>query len=543
MYLPGASWTILGAWVVLGAAFAGVGALVRRASRAPIAGADGWLASFWVGWAATLYALQLWHVFLPVDGRALALVAAVGLAGIVAAGAGPWRVVVRGVRTRWPAVVALVVVALWLANRALSGAQNGDSGLYHVPTIRWVAEHRLVPGLGNLSVFFADNQSYFLYAALVDVGPFVHGGHHVANALLLLVLAARVLLAVDRVARTRAAAPEDVFFALLLPAVVALAFDINLTSPSPDLAVFVLGVVLSGALIALGRRPAQADVLGLALVASAAVTVKLSLAALAAGTLAVALVPRRLRDVPAAAGIAALGLVPWIGRGVVLSGYPVYPSTLGAVPVAWRVPETVVRAASGAILVSQAVPGWWWQAVRNPAWVVRWLDSLEWLQRAVLVPVAIAIGAGLVAAIRRPRPRVPLAVLVPPLASFVFCLVTAPRPRFVGAALWVVAAETVLLALGTDAGAASRRLVLAGALGLALLPFFDGRPVLRRLSGFEPQPRPRVEEVRLESGLVVRVPTVADSCWDAPPPCAPHPDARLRLRRAGDLESGFVIAP
>jgi hypothetical protein len=146
-----------------------------------------------------------------------------------------------------------------------------------------------------------------------------------------------------------------------------------------------------------------------------------------------------------------------------------------------------------------------------------------------------------VAAIRRPRPRGPASVVVPPLASFVFCLVTAPRPRFVGAVLWVLAAEAVLLALGTDAGAASRRLVLAGALVLALLPFLDGRPVFRRLSGFEPQPQPRVEEVRLESGLVVRVPTVADSCWDAPPPCAPHPDPRLRLRRAGDLESGFLI--
>ena len=540
MYLPGASWTILGAWVVLAVAFAGVGTLLRRAWRAPLAGADDWLACFWLGWAATLYALQLWHVVLAVDGRALALVPVAGLAAIVTAGAAPWRIVVRGVRTRWPAMVALVAVALWLANRALGGAQNGDSGLYHVPTIRWVAEHPLVPGLGNLSVFFADNQSYFLYAALVDVGPFVHGGHHVANALLLLVLAARVLLAVDRVARTRAPTPEDVFFALFLPAVAALAFDINLTSPSPDHAVFVLGVVLGGALIALGRRPARADVLALAVVATAAITVKLSLAALAAATLLVALVPRRLRDVPAVAAIVALGLVPWIGRGILLSGYPVYPSTLGAMPVAWRVPETVVREASGAILVSQAVPGWWWQAVRNPAWLVRWLDSLEWLQRAVLVPVAIAIGAGLVAAIRRPRARVPATILVPPLASFVFCLVTAPRPRFAGAALWILAAEAVLLALGTDAGAGSRRLVLAGAIVLALLPFLDGRPVLRRLSGFEPQPRPRLEEVRLESGLVVRVPTVADSCWDAPPPCAPHPDPRLRLRRAGNLESGFV---
>jgi hypothetical protein len=52
-----------------------------------------------------------------------------------------------------------------------------------------------------------------------------------------------------------------------------------------------------------------------------------------------------------------------------------------------------------------------------------------------------------------------------------------------------------------------------------------------------------MKEVETDSGLVVHVPkdSTEDQCWDAPLPCAPSADRRLRLRRPGDLGSGFVI--
>jgi hypothetical protein len=126
--LPGASWTILGAWLLLGLAFTGIGALVRRAWRAPVADANEWFGCFWLGWAATLYGLQLWHFVLPVDGRALVVVAITGAAGIVSCRASVWRALARGLRARWPALLVFAIVALWLANRALGGRRTATAG-------------------------------------------------------------------------------------------------------------------------------------------------------------------------------------------------------------------------------------------------------------------------------------------------------------------------------------------------------------------------------------------------------------------------------
>ena len=352
MLFPRETLLVACAWGVIGLVFTGIGALFRRACGAPTTDAAGWLTCFWLGWALTIFALQLWQLVLPVDVRAAAALAAVGAAGVVASGTGPWRVLGRGVRTSWPALLMFAAVAAWLANRALGGPQNGDTGLYHIPTMRWLAEYPIVPGLGNLYVAYAFNHSYLLYLALLDVGPFAHGSHHLANSILLLVLFGHVLLGIFRALRRRPCTAEDLFYALCLPAAVTLAFDLNFTSPSPDFPVFVIGVVLTGHLVRLLAAPPDGpaptvDLLALAVLAALGITVKLSLAGLALTTVAIAAVrwllhPRaadagRVRTLVAAVLLGALGVVPLMVRGIILSGYPLYPSTVAGVPVSWRV--------------------------------------------------------------------------------------------------------------------------------------------------------------------------------------------------------------
>jgi hypothetical protein len=43
--------------------------------------------------------------------------------------------------------------------------------------------------------------------------------------------------------------------------------------------------------------------------------------------------------------------------------------------------------------------------------------------------------------------------------------------------------------------------------------------------------------------LVLYVPQKGKQCWDSPLPSTPYPRPDLRLRRPGDLASGFVIDP
>lgn len=557
MLFPHEWFLILAAWGVLGIAFAGIGTLFRWACHAPARDAAGWLTCFWLGWALAIFALQLWQLVLPVDGRAAAALGALGTAGMVASGTRPWRVLGRGVRTSWPALLAFALVAAWLANRALGGPQNGDTGLYHIPTMRWLAEWPIVPGLGNLYVAYAYNHSYFLYLAVLDVGPFAHRSHHLANSILLLALFAHVLLGGFRVLRRRPCRPEDLFYALCLPATAALAFNLNFTSPSPDFPVFVLGVVLAGNLVRLlaaspGGPAPTFDLLALALLAAFGITVKLSLAGFAVGTLAVATLswlhhPRaaaagRVRTLVGAGLLGALGVVPWMVRGIILSGYPLFPSMLAGVPVPWRIaPET-----STWILGTSQIPGPYWLAFTSPRWFFTWLQTLGWSERDIVLPLAVAalvlpVTLGLRLIRRGPR-AVSALVLVPPVTQLVFLFAAAPRARYGGAAFWLLAVEGALLVIAGERRAHRAIAVACGGL-LACAPFLDGKPAFRRLAGFEPTPRPALTETRLASGLVVQLPGPSQCCWDGPLPCSPNPSQALRLRRPGELGSGFVLDP
>ena len=243
----------------------------------------------------------------------------------------------------------------------------------------------------------------------------------------------------------------------------------------------------------------------------------------------------------------ALGCVPWVLRNVLLSGCPFYPSPLGALPVDWR-----VQADAAAWITTLMVGGPVWTGLGNVRWAVSRLRSLGWLSWDVLVPTAIAIATipvGLVAISIRLLRRVaemrvrPLLVLLPALASFAFVGAAAPMPRYAGATFWLLAMQAVMLVIGPAAFEAGRlRRVVAGV--AVLIPtgvlLLREPALLSGLTDFQASPPPVVSEVRLPSGLVVAVPRYGQ-CWDAPLPCARSRDPGLRLRRVGELGSGFVI--
>jgi hypothetical protein len=564
--LPDASLLILKAWAVIGVALIGLGLLFRRLSRAPAASVEDVIESFWLGWALLLLLLQLWHFFLPVDQRAAIAAVVIGVIGVVAGGWRPWWAVVRGLPRHLPTVACFVLLALGVSNRALDGPHFGDVGLYHLPVVYWNEAYPIVPGLGNLFVPFGHNISYFLWVAVLEVGPFAHRSFHLANSVLMLALLARGLLGLDRLTRVwRSCTPADVFWALVLPVAVAQAFSLFFTSPSPDQPILAFELVLAGALLTfIGRaapRRADFDVLAITLLATAAVTVKLSTAGLAGATFLLVLVrwlwrerPLRQGDwstVVAAAEIGVAGATIWITGNIVLSGCPLYPSDLAALPVDWRVRADAVKWIEAPMTWGAPL----WQVIRDWRWVLQRLNSWGWYDPNVLLPLSIALVATLAACLHRligsirRRPsgrRVPLIILVPALVSLAFCFVYAPMPRYAGATPWILAADSVLVFIG---GAAyGKGPWVRAIIALAVVTAIGGvllaqRPLLLPVRDFQIKPAPQVEKERLPTGLEVWVPRHSNTCWDAPLPCTPEPQPGLRLRRPGDLAAGFAIDP
>ena len=562
-FVPWAS--VLAGWAVVGALLYGVGCLVARwlgpAHDAPAGPAReqpiGPLVRFWLGWAAVIGLLQLWHFAFPVDGRVYFVLGPLGVLGLFSRRAALVEAARRAATTPRGALGAAVaaLVAACAAALALRRPCNPDSCLYHIATLRWFEQYPIIPGLGNVHLRLAFNHSYYLYASLFDTGPLRGHGEHLPNGLLLLSILVPAAASLPTVLDWRRPQPNSSYLTVALAGVlVDLLLGCNLPSPTADVAVATTGTVLI--LLAIGPAADGAPftpfrLRALGVIAIAAVIAKPSAVIVAAPFALYALVEAwrgeasrgTWRGTAAALAIAAAVLVvPWLVRGAVLSGYPLFPSEIGDLGLSWRVPAGV---GPRELLYERAFARLRADAdfTADYPWVRHWL-RLEWLEnREFLIPAATLLVAGLFAAILALRQRRPLPMArsaVPVGAALVLWWALAPDPRFAVPLLWCAACLAVLFALElahwrTDLAPRAARVLLAAAVVAGAFAE-QWRISLSFRNGFEPPGPERYAEGRLGSGEPVHV--FRGCCLD--PPCVVFGNpANLYLRRPGDFSSGF----
>ncbi len=536
-------------WLVLGSMFAGLGLLVRRQFGLRCDSAEAVFSCFWVGWAASVAFLQLWHLAWRVDGRALAVLALTGVAGLVAS-----RTDLRSPDLRKPAPTTLLTagfclgLGLWVASRAIGPLSAGDTGLYGWPMVKWLTSHPIVAGLGNLHGRLAYNSSFHLYAAVTDAGPWHERPHALANGTLMFVLLAQAVHgSVTLFSKGRAAPAHRLFFALLSgPILAAIAQPgPKLPSLTTDLPTFALALVIASQMLLLltSRRERDFRMFSITVLCAAGIVVKASLAGFAATAFLISWIYwwKRGKSILLmfAGGFAVLA--PWLARNVMLSGYLVYPGGFGAFDVEWRVPRSL------ALEEAYFIAGWarragvhWSRVIDGWDWLPFWLAArpATFWRLVLLAAAALAYAAWRA----RGRPRAPWWILAPAAVSLIFCALTAPNPRFVAAALPTLAAGAVALALPEDARprqAAWLVFLLFIAVPALLAPYRI--PDRYRGASYYSVPTAAHEVKVTHSGLAVHVPKEDEFCWDAPLPCAPYFRPNLRTLVEGDLGSGFVL--
>jgi hypothetical protein len=460
--------SVLFAWSGLCLIFIGLGLFIRRSFGLTIRGAGSVLTAFWIGWAFAILFLQLWHFYFKVDWRVLVPLTAGSTAGLLWNWHDLWHTITKRFPQKCAFCFVLLLMALWLANHAIGPPLNYDSGLYHFTSMRWAASYPIVPGLGNLHYRIAFNSSYFLYVAMLDIGPWAQKSHHLANGLLLLVLLTQILSSGFKLVN----GSEQVyhlFDIMLLAPVLKEAWGANIASPSPDLPVFVLGVVVSRQLLVLlansqySRREIGYAVFFITVLASIGVTVKLSFIALGCAASLLALVvwfarsgregrTDDRRTLSWVTTCVALLLVSWMIRGIILSGYIAYPNVMGSFPVEWRIPRSYVAATTETIQVWARQPG-----SQDPKVLFDWGWLVPWAYRLptfdAVIPLLLTLAGcfcTLFYHVMKYRESKASAVLwlflLPSVASLLFWFMTAPDPRYAGAPFWVLGAGTVALA-------------------------------------------------------------------------------------------------
>ncbi|MFI5197754.1 MAG: LIC_10190 family membrane protein [Thermoanaerobaculia bacterium] len=475
------------------------------------------------------------HVLTPLGPGWAAAFAAAGIALFIAR----WRERLAGVsRTD-----VLAGGALLAALAALSSApvRLYDTGLYHLPSVRWLSEYPVVFGLANLHQRLGTNSSLFPAAALLELPGLGGLSPQLAAALVLFFFSTAVARAIQACFRG-APTPSRLLLALgAWPAILAAADD-SVPSLSTDLPVTFLTIVSAALLLRSGNAERRFEERAALALAALAVSVKLSAAGWFLGCLLAA------RALPPASLL--LFAAPWFVRGVALSGCLFFPSGLGRIgSLPWTIPSD--RAAAAAAKV-----GSWARAGRVPeemvsgvAWLPRW--AVTTAVRPSVAPLLLLGVAGVVLyVLRRPGrdflPSVRRTALASAVAS-VFWFATAPDPRFAYGALFVLAALPFVAARARPVGAATRaeRRAAAVLLGLALAGASGVR--VRRAAqdpvGSHPllsPPRAIVPEAvtrRSAAGEPVFMParpSVDDRCGAAPLPCTPELDPELVVERRAD---------
>ncbi|MBN1688251.1 MAG: hypothetical protein JW893_04050 [Candidatus Omnitrophica bacterium] len=590
-----AMFLIVTGWLLFFLLFLGVGFSLRKVFFSGLKNDPDIFKSFWTGRAASIFFLQFWHLVSAVNLHALIALGLVSCWG--------WFSVSKKLlpllpfsKASWIRLVLFAGVIFWLANRALLAPVNSDSGTYHLSAIQWMTGYPLVPGLANLQRRLALG-SYFLYPALMEIGPWLHRSHHLANGLLLLVLFAQIGVSFRRLTGNRSAClTADLMTVLWMLPWMGLAFGINLSSPSPDCSIVVLGLLVAVYILELFCRPngdrneQEYNLFVIVSLSIAGIVLKLSF--LASGVIAILLAGWLVNKTEierlsvkgwtgAAKWIAfilgTLGI--WAYRNVIMTGVPFYPLPYGRFPVDWRVPYGRVEDFSNHILSWGRHPRAPWQEVLGSReWFGPWLTQMAHNVFDILTPLFLVILGIVILLYERLVVRkadssksIPGIFLVLPAGGLVFWFLTVPSVRFAGANFWILGIFFLTVALYSanqipgfvrrGLGPLLLLVIIINGASAVLQVFPESMPkgnstlkAFRLLflekgwllkggkeDGFYPLPEVKTRDFITKSGLRIYVPEKGSHCWDTPPPCTTAPDPNLSLRRQGDLRSGFKI--
>ena len=552
---------LLAVWLILFAILLGGGLAilwtVRRVARESFGGALSVFQTVWLGYAGLLCFLQLASLGLRIGEVVIVLACVPALAGFVL----QRRAVMRRLRqlrtrTRVCAVIAVLVVitSCIVAWSACDIPRLYDTGLYHLQTVKWSTEYPTVPGLANLHMRFGYNNSVHLFGAFTDA--FWQGvAVHIANGFFLIVALAQWLTEIF-MARTPRGRIRQLFCMFTLPFLLAKLWTMEVASLSSDLPLAVFSFVLVLELISLPRARTLLPLISIVSLAAVVVSTKLGGLAMfvVTGGFALLVLRRVASDWRARATLLALPVlivVGWIVRGVIMSGWLLYP-VFGRLPLAWAVPKAIAADDLGNIESWSRVFG------KPPAevfghgfwhWFSPWLEVFRTSQEFIMLVVACALLAWRVAHAPPQTGRTYRAAEWFAAAACVLGIVQwfvgAPDLRYGGYLFWLLPAVLLVpLLAGVMRDATMRTLVLVLALAFATWAgaFRFHQFALPKLWGRPPAPqRVKTERRSIGPATEVYVPAAGDQCFDEPLPCTPM--IRAQQRDSGSHGAGYLPAP
>ena len=517
--------------------------------------------ALWLGCGIVVGVLQIVHLFLPITWRTSLILVAALMALAVARLVPHWQQMRRthgniGPLTTRLALLAIVSLLAFVPvfNCCTKDIFHYDLGLYYLKTIRWIETFPIVHGLVNLQPHLGFNQSAFLLTAVFDnLFPHRRGIFFVGGLLPWLGLSLSALsivrMAIAQFSKRAAAQPIEVAYAISLPAWIFVLVSGYTSSASPNSISFCLMLhlflVFSCFLASRDAAERSRNLGEILFVGATCLCVNLNSLALVGGIVMVcglsyfpdreglrALLHKRVVLMTA---LSAVILMTWAARGVILSGYPFFPSSAIGMPVSWRMPVKQVDTFRGTMIawardpdpnanIKKTLRTWRWL----PSWFQRVhssIDQFVWPAQVGLVgSVVLASGAAL--GRLRANAKGCLLLIAPLLGHSIFWFLTFPEPRYFILAAWLFALCPALTFInrGRQIGFASTVANLCvNALPVLILIWEFRRSWTK--PGTLPSDLQVVETVALtnSNGVQVWIPLEGDRTFDSPIPSGTGP--------------------
>ena len=441
-------------------------------------------------------------------------------------------------------------VALW----TVITPQHYDTYLYHAQAIRWIEEYGIVPGLGNLHYRFAYNSSYMTLQALFSFKWLAGQSFHVMSGFITVFMLLYVLNTVLNREDKRIKS-SDLF---KLASLVYILYDCrNISSPNTDTVALLLAYYILIKWSEYSERDDK-DVLGYSMLCILLVyvtTIKLSVGIFILLVIypAVMLIKeKRIADIFKHLTAGVVILIPYIVRGIIISGYILYPYEATAVKsLDWIMPEFLLEIDKKEIIAwgrghsdVSRIPEHIWQ------WFGGWFSSINILWKVfMIISIVALIYLGIWTLRQRKRvsfsPQ--LCMTLTCIIGLFFWLLSAPLPRYGVIYMTSIPCLAISVFLLDHEIKLDNEKILGffkyTVIGVYIIIFiaysyvFDlGIPKIIRQSDYDNKPTYTVSS----SGIDYAIPSELDLAGYDPFPETPHANtAELIKLRGNDLKDGF----
>ncbi|MCR5155737.1 MAG: hypothetical protein K6C96_03520 [Butyrivibrio sp.] len=294
--------------------------------------------------------------------------------------------------------IIYLAVFLIMAYGTSHGFMHYDSDLYHAQAIHWIEDYGIIKGLGNLHVRLAYNSAAFPLSALFSMSFLVGQSYHVMAGFFALLLAWQCVDIMNVYRRGHFVISD---FARLAAIYYLFTIYDEMMAPASDyfLSTLVFYIIIHWLDMNVRHEKSYVPYILLALLGVFAITVKLS----AAPLLLLCIIPvqrlltDRNKEKMAAfwisVGLAALIVLPFLIRNVVISGWLLYPVTfLNFFGFSWKIPKGVAQFDAKEIRTfgkgynDVSAYG----DVSFAQWVPRWFSQIGGISKVMLIMSIVA---------------------------------------------------------------------------------------------------------------------------------------------------------